>query len=50
VKPHVFHPEAEAKYTAAVEYYQGIDPVPGNRFFNEMERVIQEIRRNPEWY
>jgi toxin ParE1/3/4 len=50
VKRHVFHPEAEAEYNAAVDFYQSIDPALGLRFFNEMERVILEVRRNPDWF
>jgi hypothetical protein len=50
VKRHVFHPEAEQEYTATVEYYRGLDPVLGARFFDEMERVIRQVRLQPEWF
>ena len=50
MKPHVFHPEAAEEYTAAVDSYRDIDPKLGLRFYNEMERVIVEVRRNPEWF
>jgi hypothetical protein len=35
VKRHVFHPQAAEEYTAAVQYYRGIDPELGNRFYDE---------------
>jgi len=50
VKRHVFHPEAAEEYNAAVEFYCGIDRNLAARFYDEMERIILEIRRNPEWY
>lgn len=50
MKRHVFHPEAAEEYAAAVEFYRGIEPALGARFYDEMERVLMEIRRHPEWY
>jgi hypothetical protein len=32
VKRHVFHPQAAEEYTAAVEFYRGIDPESGIAF------------------
>ncbi len=48
MKRHVFHPEAEAEYVEAARYYAGVDPVLAGRFFDEMEGLILEIRRQPE--
>jgi plasmid stabilization system protein ParE len=48
VKPHVFHPTADAEYAAAATYYAGIDPELGGRFYDEMERLIREVRKQPE--
>lgn len=50
MKAHVFHPAAAEEYAAAVEFYRSIDPELGARFYDEMERVILEIRRRPEWF
>jgi len=47
VKPHVFHPEAGEEYTRSVEYYAEIAPKLGVRFYDEIERLIKEIRRQP---
>jgi toxin ParE1/3/4 len=47
VKPHAFHPEAEAEYAEAAEYYAQVYPELGGRFYDEMERLIQVIRREP---
>ena len=48
MKPHVFHPGAEAEYTAAAEYYASIDSELGGRFYDEMERLIREVRQQAE--
>jgi hypothetical protein len=48
VKPHAFHPEAEQEYAQAAKYYSEVDPDLGGRFYDEMERLIQEIRRDPK--
>jgi plasmid stabilization system protein ParE len=48
VKPHVFHPDAREKYIQAVQYYSAVARELGNRFYEEIERLIQEIRRQPE--
>ena len=48
MKPHIFHPDAGAKYTSAVQSYADIAPEPGNRFHDEIERLIHEVRRQPE--
>ena len=48
MKPHVFHPEAGEQYTLAVTYYADIAPGLGVRFYDEIERLIKEIRRQPD--
>jgi toxin ParE1/3/4 len=48
VKPHVFHPEAEAEYAEAAGFYARIGPELGGRFFDEIERLIQDVRHQPD--
>ena len=48
MKPHVFHPAASDEYSAAATWYAKIDPDLGVRFFEEMERLISDIRRHPD--
>lgn len=48
MKPHAFHPEASQEYTQAAEYYAAIAPELGGRFFDEIERLIDQVRRQPE--
>jgi plasmid stabilization system protein ParE len=48
VKPHVFHPEASEEYSKAVEYYASVAPELGVRLYEEIERLLLEIRREPE--
>ena len=48
MKPHVFHLDADAEYTRAVQYHAGIRPELGSRLYDEIERLIQEIRRQPD--
>jgi toxin ParE1/3/4 len=45
VKPHVFHPAADVEYTAAATYYARISPELGGRFYDEIERLIRDARR-----
>ena len=47
MKPHVFHPAAREEYIQAVQYYSNVRPELGGRLYNEIERLIQEIRREP---
>ena len=47
MKPHVFHPEAREEYIQAVRYYSDARPELGARLYEEIERLIQEIRREP---
>jgi toxin ParE1/3/4 len=48
VKPYAFHPDASEEYTRAAEFYAAIAPDVGARFYDEIERLILEIRRQPE--
>jgi hypothetical protein len=48
VKPHAFHPEAAQEYDEAAEYYARIQVELGGRFYDEMERLILDIRRQPD--
>jgi toxin ParE1/3/4 len=48
VKPYAFHPEAEVEYVQAAEYYAAIDSSLGTRFFDEVERLISQVRRQPD--
>jgi plasmid stabilization system protein ParE len=47
VKPHALHPEADAEYEEAVRHYASITPELGNRFYDEIERLIAEASRTP---
>jgi plasmid stabilization system protein ParE len=48
VKRHAFHREAEAEYANAAEYYARLDPELGGRFYDEIERLIRDVRQWPE--
>jgi plasmid stabilization system protein ParE len=48
VKPYAFHPDADAEYTRAAEHYAAIAPELGLRFYEEIERLILEVRRQPD--
>lgn len=48
MKPYAFHPEANQDYVAAATYYFRIDAELGRRFYDEMERLIGEIRSQPD--
>lgn len=43
MKPHVFHPEADAEYADAAQYNAECGEDLGGRFYDEIERVIGEI-------
>jgi toxin ParE1/3/4 len=47
VKPYAFHPEAGGEYTQAAEYYAAIAPELGGSFYDEIERLIAQVRRQP---
>ncbi len=48
MKPHAFHPEASEEYTQAAGYYAAIAPELGGRFYDEIERLIAQVRHQPE--
>ncbi len=48
MKPHAFHPEAAEEYAQAAKYYSEADPELGGRFYDEMERLIQAVCRDPK--
>ena len=48
MKPHAFHPEAAEEYTEAALRYARVQPELGGRFYDEIERLIRDIRREPE--
>lgn len=48
MKPYVFHPDAREEYAQAVQYYSTVATELGGRLYDEIERLIQEIRRQPE--
>jgi plasmid stabilization system protein ParE len=50
VKRHVFHAEANREYMQAAEYYANIAPGLGARFYDEIERLILEVRRQPDLF
>jgi len=47
VKPHRFHRAADIEYAEAATYYADISPELGGRFYDEIERLIAEIRSHP---
>jgi hypothetical protein len=50
VKPHAFHREAEQEYAEAARFYALTDPELGGRFYDEIERLLHDIRRHPRRY
>ena len=50
MKRHLFHPEAEKEYADAANYYFRINPELAGRFYDEIERLIVDIRMQPEWF
>ena len=48
MKPYAFHPQAGEEYTEAARYYAAIAPELGARFYDAIERLILEVRRQPE--
>ena len=48
MKARAFHPEADEEYAQAAEYYARISPELGKRFCDQMERLILDIRRQPQ--
>jgi toxin ParE1/3/4 len=50
VKQHVFHPEAEQEYSDAARFYTRVSPELGARFYDEIERLIQDVCRQPHLF
>ena len=50
MKPARFHPEAEAELIAAIAFYQGRRDGLGIDLQDEVERTVEQIRRNPEMF
>ncbi len=50
MKPYAFHPAAEGEYIEAAKYYVAIAPNLGVRFYDEMEKLIFQIRRQPDQF
>ena len=48
MKPHFFHPEAGEEYTQAIQYYSAIRPELGGLLYDEIERLVAEMRRQPD--
>jgi hypothetical protein len=38
------------EYTSAAEYYAGIDPELGGRFYDEIERLIETFCKQPDLF
>ena len=47
MKLHEFHPEARAEYADAARHYAGIGPELGERFYREIENLIEELCNRP---
>ena len=50
MKPYAFHPKADKEYTQAAKYYHEISSDLGARFYDEIERLIRDIRTNPRLF
>lgn len=50
MKPHRLHREAGEEYATAAGHYARISPVLGIRFYEEIERLIFEVRMHPTLY
>jgi plasmid stabilization system protein ParE len=48
VKRADFHPEASQEYLAALEYYAALSSELGERLDAEIQRLVGEIRRDPQ--
>ena len=48
MKRHSFHREAEEEYVDAAKRYAEIDPELGGQFYDEIERLICNVRRDPK--
>ncbi len=48
MKARAFHPQADGEYAKAVEYYARINSQLGGRFYDHIEGLILDIRRQPQ--
>ena len=47
MKPAAFHREADEEFLEALRHYAGINPELGNRFYDEIHRLIAEACQTP---
>ena len=47
MKPFAFHREADEEFMEALHHYTGISPELGNRFYDEIHRLITEACASP---
>lgn len=50
MKPHLFHPEADAEYAEAARFYAEIQPELGGRFYDEIEGAIAAVCAHPRQF
>jgi hypothetical protein len=50
VKSFAFHREADAEFIEALQDYTGISPELGNRFYDEIHRLIADACRTPSTF
>jgi plasmid stabilization system protein ParE len=48
VKLVAFHPQAEAEFASATEFYRAERPTLATEFAGELERAVEFVRVNPE--
>ena len=48
MKSYGFHPEAAEEYAAAARHYARINLELGGRFYDEIERLIADLRGQPD--
>ncbi|CAN5472528.1 type II toxin-antitoxin system RelE/ParE family toxin [soil metagenome] len=48
MKPVAFHPQAEAEFASATEFYRVERPTLAREFAGELERAVEFVRVNPE--
>ena len=50
MKPYIFHPEARVEFAEATLYHAAIYPALGDRFYDEIERLVSEACRTPSTF
>lgn len=48
MKPVAFHPQAEAEFATASEFYRAERPGLATEFADELNRAVEFVRANPE--